>query len=141
MSCLFCSTKVPRKDRSTGGLVHHLKRHHNFVSKYNAWKVFEELSLIKDKRLQSRIGKNDASTDERPTKQQKLVNCLPMKYSNQHPQHIKITNSISSMICHDAAPVNIVKRPGMVHLQCPDPPRLTVFLSCTTVFNKWFLIR
>ena len=107
-SCKICNTKVPRKDGSTGGLVHHLKRHHNFVSKYNAWKVFEELSLIKDKQLQIRKRKNDTSTDERPTKQQKLVNCLPMKYSNQH---IKITNSIGSVICNDAAPVNIVKRP------------------------------
>ena len=86
----------------------------------------EELSFIKDKRLQSCIRKNNASTDERPTKQQKLVNCLPLKYSNQHPQHIKITNSIGSMICHDAAPVNIVKRPGMVHLMQTVDPRYTM---------------
>ena len=35
-TCKMCKRNVLRKDGSTGGLVYHLKRHPNFVSKYNA---------------------------------------------------------------------------------------------------------
>ena len=69
----MCKANVSRKDGSTGGLVYHLKRHHNFVSKYNAFKDFQELSEIKDKRMQARKRKNETSNDERPSKQQKIV--------------------------------------------------------------------
>ena len=110
----MCKANVSRKDGSTGGLVYHLRRHHNFVSKYNAFKDFQELSEIKDKRMQARKRKNETSNDERPSKQQKITNCISTKYPSNHPQQVKITNSIGSMICHDAAPTNIVKRPGMV---------------------------
>ena len=47
----MCKANVSRKDGSTGGLVYNLKCH-NFVSKYNAFKDFQELSEIKDKRMQ-----------------------------------------------------------------------------------------
>ena len=62
--CKICKTDIPQKSGSTGGLIHHLQRHHNFISKYNAWKIFEELSAIKDKRLQNRKRKNEASEDD-----------------------------------------------------------------------------
>ena len=43
-TCKMCKTNISRKDGSTGGLVNHLKRHHNFVVKYNA---FLEISSLK----------------------------------------------------------------------------------------------
>ena len=84
-TCKMCKTNVSRKDGSTGGLVYHLKRHHNFVSKYNAFKDFQELSEIKDKRMQARKRKNETSNDERPSKQQKITNCISTKYPSNHP--------------------------------------------------------
>ena len=39
-----CNTSIPRKDSTTGGMVNHLKRQNN------AWKTYEELSSLKEKR-------------------------------------------------------------------------------------------
>ena len=43
-TCTMCNTPIPRKDSTTGGMVNHLKRHHGFLSKNNAWKTYEELT-------------------------------------------------------------------------------------------------
>ena len=48
----ICKSSMPQKSGSTGNMVNHLKRHHGFTQKPNAWKDFEELSSLKDKRLQ-----------------------------------------------------------------------------------------
>ena len=39
-TCKICKCKIPRKNSSMGGATH-LKRHHNFLSKYNAMKIFD----------------------------------------------------------------------------------------------------
>ena len=73
--------------------------------------------------MQNRKRKNDTSTDERPTKQPKLTNCIPGKYTSQHPHQIKLTNSIGSIICVDATPTNTVKRVRMTHVLGTADPR------------------
>ena len=75
--CKICKSNIPRKDGSTGGITVHLKRHHNFMSKYNAWKIFEELSSLKEERLKNRKRKHesesDKNTNEPAKKQPKLT--------------------------------------------------------------------
>ena len=56
---------MPQKSGSTGNMVNHLKRHHGFTQKPNAWKDFEELSSLKDKHLQK---KKPESREEQPNK-------------------------------------------------------------------------
>ena len=58
-TCKICRSKIPRKNSSTGGATQHLKRHHNFLSKYNAVKVFDELSALKDQRVKNKKRKLD----------------------------------------------------------------------------------
>ena len=45
---------MPQKSGSTGNMVNQFKRHHGFTRKPNAWKDFEELSSLKDERLQKK---------------------------------------------------------------------------------------
>ena len=49
--CNICQSHHPMKSFSTSNLIFHLKRHHGFLKKYNAWKEYEELSLLKEERL------------------------------------------------------------------------------------------
>ena len=49
--CDICKTTIPQRNGSTGGMVNHLKRHHGHMTKINAWKEFEQLSTLKEKRL------------------------------------------------------------------------------------------
>jgi hypothetical protein len=46
-------TKVVHKNGSTGGMIFHLKRYHGLLSRNNAWKMFEELSSLKEDRLKT----------------------------------------------------------------------------------------
>ena len=55
--CNLCQASVPRKDGSTTGMVIHLKRHHGFLKKHNAYKTYEELSVLKDNRLKANKAK------------------------------------------------------------------------------------
>ena len=57
--CKICKADVSRKDGSTGGMSVHLKRHHNFMSKYNAWKLYDELSSLKEERMKNRKRKHE----------------------------------------------------------------------------------
>ena len=59
--CNLCQTSVPRKDGSTTGIVIHLKRHHGFLKKHNAYKTYEELSVLKDNRLKPKKRKLDCT--------------------------------------------------------------------------------
>ena len=80
----------------------HLKRHHGFLKKYNAWKEYEELSALKDAHLQGMKRKNLEvnSTEEPSSKQQKLDAIMNPKYATQHPRQQTLTNAIGSMIQH-----------------------------------------
>ena len=49
--CQICKTNIQCRDASTGQMTQHLKRHHNFLKKYNAYKEFEDLSALKQTRL------------------------------------------------------------------------------------------
>ena len=69
-------------------MTQHLKRHHNFLPKYKAFKSFEELSALKVERLKIRKCKNEHLEEERPKKNNK--------------------NSIAPMISVDATHTNIV---------------------------------
>ena len=75
VTCEICKTTIHRKDFTTGGMTQHLKHHHNFISKYNAWKIFEELSLVKEDRLKNRKRKNEQCDESRPKKQRKVHQC------------------------------------------------------------------
>ena len=114
--CKLCKSIISRKDSSTSGMTLHLKRHHGFLSKHNAWKVFEELSCLKEERLKRK--RKPESTDEQASasKQVKLSHCIAQKYPKQHPRQLDITNSIAGMICVDAQPEKMVERPGFQNL-------------------------
>ena len=60
--CKLCKFTTSRKDCNTTGMSLHLKRHHGFLSKNNAWKIFEELSSLKDERLKKKR-KTDSSNE------------------------------------------------------------------------------
>ena len=128
--CKICKTNVPRKDGSTGGMSVHLKRHHNFMSKYNAWKVFEELSSLKDERLKSRKRKyeteSNKNTNEPASKQPKLTAAINTKYSRQHPRQKSITNDMGLMLCRDGQPTAMVGRPGFRNFVNSMDPRYTL---------------
>ena len=122
---MICKTKIPRKDGTTGGMVNHLKRHHGFLSKNNAWKVYEELSSLKETRLKNNKRKLDAP-EEPKKKQPKLAHSLNPKYGPQDPRQIQNTNSIASMICRDGCPTELVGRPGFKNLINTMDPRYTL---------------
>ena len=118
VSCKICHATVKRKDYLTGAMTQHLQRHHHFLSKYNAWKIFEELSSIKQERMNNRKRKNTFTEGENPKKQLKMTDVT--KFSRDDPRQTKITNSIASMVCADGIPTNIVNRPGFhIMNQCP----------------------
>ena len=56
--CHICDSKIAVKNSSTTNLIAHLKGHHGFFKKYNAWKEYEELSSLKDERLKNLKRKN-----------------------------------------------------------------------------------
>ena len=51
--------------------------------------------------------KNVSSEEERPAKQQKIQDCAYAKVNRNDSRHVRITNSIASMICIDAIPTNV----------------------------------
>ena len=63
-TCNICKTSMPQKNGSTGNMINHLKRHHGFTRKPNAWRDFEELSSLKDERLQKK--RKPESREEQP---------------------------------------------------------------------------
>ena len=71
-SCQICKSKILINHGSFTNLIAHLKRHHGFLKKYNAFKEYEELSNLKQERLQKCKRKNlVAETNQQPkTKQQ-----------------------------------------------------------------------
>ena len=98
----FLSNNISATTFSTSNLIGHLKRHHGFLKKYNAWKEYEELSALKDAHLQGMKRKNLEvnSTEEPSSKQQKLDAIMNPKYATQHPRQQTLTNAIGSMIQH-----------------------------------------
>ena len=87
--CLICQTHVITKGFSTTNLIAHLKRHHGYLKKYNAWKDFDELTSLKDERIRNTKRKHsEAECSEAPwTKYQKLGNIINFLYGSQHPRH------------------------------------------------------
>ena len=107
-------------------MTQHLKRHHNFLKKYNAHKEFEDLLALKKTRLNNQKRKNVSAEEERPAKQRKIEECANAKFSRDDPRHVRITNSIASMICTDATPINMVNSEGLKNLMGTVEPRCKV---------------
>ena len=91
-TCNICKSSMPQKSGSTGNMVNHLKRRHGFTQKPNAWKDFEELSSLKDARLQKK--RKPESREEQPKKQIKLSECANLKYSRHDQRQISCVNAI-----------------------------------------------
>ena len=73
-TCKICSTDIAMKHFSTSNLIFHLKRHHGFLKKYNAWKIYEELSGIKEDRLNKLKRKNsEIDTEAQPVSKQPKI--------------------------------------------------------------------
>ena len=53
-----------------------------------------------------------SSEEERLAKQQKIKDCASAKFSRDDLRHVRITNSIASMICTDVTPTNVVNCEG-----------------------------
>ena len=108
--CRLCSTNVACKQSCTSNMVIHLKRHHGHLKTYNAWKIYEELSSLKEERLKTLKLKNcDSDEIHGPKlKQPKISSCVNPPYGPQHHRQKQITTSIASMICVDGVPTNIV---------------------------------
>ena len=95
-TCKICSSEIPMKHFSTSNLIFHLKRHHGFLKKYNAWKIYEELSGIKEERLKKLKRKNsEVDSDAQPiSKQPKIASSLNPPYGPQHPRQKQLENEI-----------------------------------------------
>ena len=62
-SCQICKSKILINHGSSTNLIAHLKRHHGFLKKYNAFKEHKELSNLKQERLQKCKRKNSVATN------------------------------------------------------------------------------
>ena len=62
-SCQICISKILTNHGSSTNLIAHLKRHHGFLKKYNAFKEHKELSNLKQERLQKCKRKNLMATN------------------------------------------------------------------------------
>ena len=61
------------------------------MKKYSAHKEFEDLSALKQTRLNNRKWKNVSSEKERPAKQQKIEDCANAKFSRDDQRHVYST--------------------------------------------------
>ena len=50
-----CYGSCAPKDSTTGRMVSHLRWHHGFLSESNAWKMYEDLSSLKEKILKKQF--------------------------------------------------------------------------------------
>ena len=131
VTCQICKSNIATGNSSSTNLITHLKRHHGFLKKYNAFKEYEELSQLKQDRLQKCKRKNSvADSEEQPkAKQQRISDSLLQPYPPSHPRHQTLVNAVGMMICTDGAPTSIVERPGFKHMatkfdsrfKLPDP--------------------
>ena len=87
--CKTCSQNIAGKNGSTSGLIAHLKVHHGPLRKINAWKSYEELSQLKENRIneKSKKRKND-EPEIQPKKQPKLSLCLNPKYARDDQRQV-----------------------------------------------------
>ena len=70
----------------------------------NACKPYEELSQLKENRIKEKSRKSEnEEPDGQPKKQPKLSFCAIPKYSRDDKHQIDQKNTLSSMICVDAA--------------------------------------
>jgi hypothetical protein len=121
--CLICKKTMSRKDYSTTCMSNHLKKVHGYISRYNAWKIFEELSCLKATRLKRKHSVTSDDSSQPKQKQMKITESINAAYGNMDPRQKKINNAVASMICVDATPANIVQRPGFSHLMRTVDPR------------------
>ena len=98
----------------------------------NAWKTYEELGFLKEKRLKNK--RKIDPPDEQKKKQPKLSQCLPQKYGPNDPHQVNNTNAMASMTCRDATPTNIANWPGFRHAIETIDPRYT--LPNATTFSR-----
>jgi hypothetical protein len=135
--CLLCKVLVSRKDGNTSGMTNHLKRSHGFFSRYDAWKIYEELSELKEKRMKNMKRKHSLVSDESSQpkqKQQKISDCVNSQYGTQDSRQKNRNNAVASMICTDAAPVHIVERPEFIQMMKTVDPRYK--LPCQSTFSR-----
>ena len=104
-TCNICKSSMPQKSGSTGNMVNHLKRRHGFTQKPNAWKDFEELSSLKDERLQKT--RKPESREGRPKIQmnaqiKNTVDMIDLKYST----------FITHFLEHPLRPITILEPRG-----------------------------
>ena len=133
--CKICKTDTPTKSFSTSNLIIHLKRHHGFLKKPDAWKVYEELSSLKEERIKTSKRKNsDVNHDEPKAKQPKIGTAFNPPYGPHHPRQQNLNNAVASMICRDGIPTNIVARAGFKNLASQFDSRYT--LPNSTTFQR-----
>ena len=85
--CLICKKTFQVKDSTTTSIITHLKRFHGFLSKYNAWKIYEELGALKWERIKTNKRKQSVSSCEPTNKRQKTINnCVKTTYGPEDPR-------------------------------------------------------
>ena len=135
--CQICHMCVKTSNFATTNLILHLKRHHGFLKKYNAFQEFQKLTELKEERVRnSKRKKSEADDSEEPvSKQPKIadaINAAP--YGPEHPRQQSMTNAIAQMICVDAVPTNIVTRKGFQNFVQKCDSRYT--LPNVTTFSR-----
>ena len=133
-TCLICKKHVLYQHSNLTGMQRHLKNCHGNLKKVNAAKIIDDLSKLRDERLQQRdldrkkrrLGSvGDMSSDAK--KQKTIVESIVApKYNQSHPQQKKITNAMTAMLCLDGRPVNLVNGDGFKHLMETVDPRYTI---------------
>ena len=126
--CLICNREIKCKYSSTTGMIKHLKVCHGSLSKFNAAKIFSELSELKEER-QKRTKRKLTDGEALPVKKQKTLeetvkNTAP--YGPQHPRKVELDNALISMLAMDCTPNNAVLRPGFAHFTKVMDPRYTL---------------
>ena len=101
--------------------INHLKWSHNFLSKYNAWKVFDKLSKVKEERIQkNKRNQSESVTNEQNKKPKTMMNdCVRPFMVHKIHGNKKINNANGIFLCTDARPTNTVKGIGFQNLFQP----------------------
>ena len=72
--CLICQTRVKIANYATTNLIQHLKRHHGFLKKYNAYQEYEKLTDLKEERVRnSKRKKSEVDNLDEPISKQIFI--------------------------------------------------------------------
>ena len=126
--CRICQSRIKVTNYSTTNLIFHLKRHHGFLKKYNAYQEYEKLTELKEERVRNAKRKNSErdNSEEPVQKQPKIGDSLNNPYPPNHPRQIALTNALGLMICADGQPVSTVERKGFQNFVQKADPRFTI---------------